>query len=358
MDERELLASLRPWARRQGSAIADGVAARAGVPRDWAARYFQDIFRAERRLHDAPERFLGAFPAWLDAIHDALRSDPPEPARISKRFGGQAVDAEVLHAAERALARAFFLDAQAVAEAAHRAAGEEAAALRATLEGLRAEVAELHSREEGLRAELDAAARALDERAASAAADAERHASAAGDARAVVEQAAAVAGEARELTRTGVDAAGGTAAALAEARGRIEDAATAITALAGRSEQIGGIVKAIQDIASQTTVLAINAGIEAYHAGEQGAGFAVLAGEVRRLAERASKSAADAAELIAGIRGETDDAVEIVRDAAARAHAGTDASDRARAALEEIGAAIERLTRELDGLARLTGELN
>ena len=108
----------------------------------------------------------------------------------------------------------------------------------------------------------------------------------------------------------------GATAALNDARERIEDAATAITALAGRSQQVGGIVEAIHDIARQTNLLALNAAIEAARAGERGKGFAVVADEVRQLAERAAQSAADAGELIAGIQGETDQAVELVRDAA------------------------------------------
>ena len=149
----------------------------------------------------------------------------------------------------------------------------------------------------------------------------------------------------------------GATAALNDARTRIEDAATAITALAGRSQQVGGIVEAIQDIARQTNLLALNAAIEAARAGERGRGFAVVADEVRQLAERAAQSAADAGELIAGIQGETDDAVELVRDAADRTQAGTEASDRARATLEEIDGAVGLITLELEGMSRLTSEI-
>jgi methyl-accepting chemotaxis protein len=145
--------------------------------------------------------------------------------------------------------------------------------------------------------------------------------------------------------------------AMNDARSRIEEAATAITALAGRSEQILGIVEAIQDIARQTNLLALNAAIEAARAGERGKGFAVVADEVRQLAERAAQSAADAGELIAGIQGETNDAVELVRDAASRTHAGTKASDRARTSLEEIDGAVGRITLELTGMSELTSEI-
>ena len=78
---------------------------------------------------------------------------------------------------------------------------------------------------------------------------------------------------------------------------------------------------------------------------------------MRQLAERAAQSAADAGELIAGIQGETDDAVELVREAATRTHAGTEASDRARTSLEEIDGAVGRITLELDGMGRLTSDI-
>src|SRR5205085_12555319 len=142
-----------------------------------------------------------------------------------------------------------------------------------------------------------------------------------------------------------------------DARGGIEAAATAITALAARSGQVGGIVHAIQDIARQTNLLALNAAIEAARAGERGRGFAVVADEVRQLAERAARSAADAGELIAGIQGETDQAVELVRDAASRTQVGTEASTQARTSLEEIDGAVGRITLELEGMGRLTSQI-
>ena len=108
----------------------------------------------------------------------------------------------------------------------------------------------------------------------------------------------------------------------------------AIEDLSTRSEKIGGIVGTITALAEQTNLLALNAAIEAARAGETGKGFAVVADEVRQLAERAAQSAANAGEIIAGIQAETNDAVELVRDAANRTHAGTEASDRARTALE------------------------
>ena len=174
---------------------------------------------------------------------------------------------------------------------------------------------------------LSETGQAINEMAESASRVAEasaRQADVAVQGRNAVEQASSAAATATEHSRTGIDAAMGATAALNDARARIEDAATAITALAGRSQQVGGIVEAIQDIARQTNLLALNAAIEAARAGERGKGFAVVADEVRQLAERAGQSAADAGELIAGIQGETDEAVELVRNAADQTQVGTE----------------------------------
>jgi methyl-accepting chemotaxis protein len=172
-----------------------------------------------------------------------------------------------------------------------------------------------------------------------------------------VDQASSAAATATEHSRTGIDAAMGATAALNDARERIEEAATAITALAGRSQQVGGIVEAIHDIARQTNLLALNAAIEAARAGERGKGFAVVADEVRQLAERAGRSAADAGELIAGIQSETNAAVELVRNAADQTQVGTEGFSRAKATLEEIDGAVGLIAVELGGMSQLTADI-
>jgi len=126
----------------------------------------------------------------------------------------------------------------------------------------------------------------------------------------------------------------------AEETGAIASAVRAsadrIQALNQRAEQISDVVKVIKDIADQTNLLALNAAIEAARAGEQGRGFAVVADEVRKLAERTSQATVEIGTMITAIQDETASAVTSMGDGSTRVEQGVRLVKEAVDALNEI----------------------
>ena len=109
-----------------------------------------------------------------------------------------------------------------------------------------------------------------------------------------------------------------------------------IQELGRSSDQIGEIISVIDDIADQTNLLALNAAIEAARAGEQGRGFAVVADEVRKLAERTTKATKEIASMIKKIQLDTQGAVKAMEEGTARVDEGIGRADRAGASLRDI----------------------
>jgi methyl-accepting chemotaxis protein len=116
-----------------------------------------------------------------------------------------------------------------------------------------------------------------------------------------------------------------------------------VAALGKSSGQIGQIIEVIDEIAEQTNLLALNAAIEAARAGEQGRGFAVVADEVRKLAERSRKATKEIAAMIRNIQSETKSAVEAMELGTRQVESGVETTTLAGAALCEIMQSAEKV---------------
>jgi methyl-accepting chemotaxis protein len=157
----------------------------------------------------------------------------------------------------------------------------------------------------------------------------------------------------------------------------VSHTARQVEELGKSSDQIGEIVSVIDEIADQTNLLALNAAIEAARAGEQGRGFAVVADEVRKLAERTSKATKEISAMIKSIQSETRDAVGAMQEGTRQVQQGVETTSEAGRSLEDIirtaeqvgdmiaqiatavtqqSSATEEVTANIDRISKITRE--
>jgi methyl-accepting chemotaxis protein len=132
---------------------------------------------------------------------------------------------------------------------------------------------------------------------------------------------------------------------------RVKESANIIKNLGTRSDQIGEIVGLINDVADQTNLLALNAAIEAARAGEHGRGFAVVADEVRKLAERTSDATKEIRETIQSMQSETKKAVVSMEEGVNDVGQGTVEAAKSGEALKDILHQINKVTSEINQIA-------
>ncbi|BAN35862.1 methyl-accepting chemotaxis sensory transducer [Sulfuricella denitrificans skB26] len=165
------------------------------------------------------------------------------------------------------------------------------------------------------------------------------------------------AGKAREATehaRQGGDVVQKTVQGIDKISRAVNEAANAVEELGRNSDQIGAIVAVINEIAGQTNLLALNAAIEAARAGEQGRGFAVVADEVRKLAEKTSSATAEIGGMIQAIQQKTGEAVRTMNAGTADVKEGVENAREAGNSLRNIVESAEQVTAMVQEIASAT----
>ncbi len=166
----------------------------------------------------------------------------------------------------------------------------------------------------------------------------------AGNAEAVSKDSASAAEAARSGSKTVAD----TIQGMNNIKAKVGVSAQKVQEMGQRSDQIGAIVETIDDIASQTNLLALNAAIEAARAGEHGKGFAVVADEVRKLAEKSAGATKEIAGLIKGIQQTVNEAVRAMDEGAQEVERGAVRANEAGQALTDILKAAEAVNRQAE----------
>ncbi len=156
---------------------------------------------------------------------------------------------------------------------------------------------------------------------------------------------------AAETARLGVKTVQETIDDMNSIKAKVGLSAQKVKEMGQRSQQIGLIVETIDDIAGQTNLLALNAAIEAARAGEHGKGFAVVADEVRKLAERSSTATREIGSLIKGIQQTVAEAVAAMDEGTGEVERGAERAGQSGESLQNILTAIETVNAQVEKIA-------
>ena len=159
-----------------------------------------------------------------------------------------------------------------------------------------------------------------------------------------------------KVSRDGFERSGQACEAILSLSETVTVSAEQVETLGQRSAEISQIASVIKEIADQTNLLALNAAIEAARAGEQGRGFAVVADEVRKLAERTGKATQEISAMIAIIQSETKLAVEGMRAGAAQVGEGVNLVHSSQEALQRIKDEMDDTIRRVDEISHASVE--
>ncbi|MFO7172973.1 MAG: methyl-accepting chemotaxis protein [Bacillota bacterium] len=328
------------WATLFSGAISQPVRALAAAAQRMADG---DLTVEELRVRSRDEigQMAQAFNAMVQGLRQLVR-DITESAQTLRAAS------EELSAAAEQSAQSSQSTAQAVGQVATGASEQARAAeeVRQTMEQLRETIQQLAAGAQQTATEVQNAAHVL----AEAIVELE---SMANEAAGLAEGAA----RAAEVVRGSAQVVRETVVGMGRIQAAVNESAARMRNLEELLGQIGEITQVISGIAEQTNLLALNAAIEAARAGEHGRGFAVVADEVRRLAERSANSAREIADLIQNIQTRTGEAVQAMETVTAEAETGSRRAAETGQALETLVEIVEQVTQDIQGIARKSGEV-